>query len=87
LMALLSAKLAAAGWTIANDSALAVLCIEPPPGRGEVRALVNRVTASGQAWVAAATLEGRDIVRICLTHGAASEEDILALVKALNARV
>ena len=86
LMALLSEKLAAAGWTIANDSALAVLCIEPPPGRGEVRALVNRVTASGQAWIAAATLEGRDIVRICLTHGEASEEDILALVKALNAR-
>jgi glutamate/tyrosine decarboxylase-like PLP-dependent enzyme len=86
LMALLREKLAAAGWMIANDSALAVLCIEPPSGWGEVRALVARVTASGQAWVAAATLEGRDIVRVCLPHGEASEEDILALVKALNAR-
>jgi len=84
LMALLKDMLAAKGWTIVNDSPLAVLCIEPPPGREDVRALVNRVTASGRAWIAAAKLEGRDIIRVCLTHGEASQEDILELVKALS---
>jgi glutamate/tyrosine decarboxylase-like PLP-dependent enzyme len=86
LMALLKEKLAATGWNIANDSVLAVLCIEPPPELGQARALVHRVTASGRAWVAAAKLEGRDIIRVCLTHGEASAEDISELVSALNAR-
>jgi aromatic-L-amino-acid/L-tryptophan decarboxylase len=86
LMALLRDELAAKGWTIANNSALAVLCIEPPPGLGAARALVDRVTESGRAWIAAAKLEGRDIIRVCLTHGEASAQDILELVNALSAR-
>jgi glutamate/tyrosine decarboxylase-like PLP-dependent enzyme len=86
LMTLLRDKLAAKGWTIANNSALAVLCIEPPPGLGEARALVDRVTESGRAWIAAAKLEGRDIIRVCLTHGEASAQDILELVNVLSAR-
>jgi glutamate/tyrosine decarboxylase-like PLP-dependent enzyme len=86
LMALLRDELAARGWVIANHSALAVLCAEPPAGSGEVRALVNRVTESGRAWIAAAKFEGRDIIRVCLTHGEASARDILELVSALSAR-
>jgi glutamate/tyrosine decarboxylase-like PLP-dependent enzyme len=85
LVALLREKLAARGWTVANDSPLAVLCIEPPRGSGEIAALVNRVTTSGRAWIALAKLEGRDIIRVCLTHGEASAQDILDLVEALSA--
>jgi glutamate/tyrosine decarboxylase-like PLP-dependent enzyme len=85
LMALLKEQLAAKGWTIVNDSPLAVLCLEPPSGSLEVRALVDRVTASGRAWIAAAKFEARDVIRVCLTHGEASAQDILELVKALNA--
>jgi len=86
LVAMLKEELAARGWTIANDSQLAVLCIAPPPGHGDIRAFVSRVVASGRAWVAAAKLEGRDIIRVCLTHGEATREDILELVRALSAR-
>jgi aromatic-L-amino-acid/L-tryptophan decarboxylase len=85
LIAALKRELAARGWTIANDSQLAVLCVCPPPGYGEIRALVRRVTASGSAWIAAAKLEGRDIIRICLTHGEATPQDILELVRVLSA--
>jgi glutamate/tyrosine decarboxylase-like PLP-dependent enzyme len=85
LMALLKEQLAGRGWTIANDSPLAVLCLEPPPGTLAVRALVKRVTASGCAWIAAAKFEARDVIRVCLTHGEASAQDILKLVKALSA--
>jgi hypothetical protein len=84
-MALLKEKLPARGWTIANNSCLAVLCIEPPPGSADVRSIAARVLASGKAWVAAAKFEGRDIIRVCLTHGEATAQDIAELVEALGA--
>ena len=77
-------RLTALGWTVANDSPLAVLDVLPPQPR-EVRALVRRVVESGRAWVAPATFEGRDVVRICATHGETSQADIEELVAALSA--
>jgi glutamate/tyrosine decarboxylase-like PLP-dependent enzyme len=77
-------RLVASGWRIANDSSLAVLNAIPPAGMGEVRTLVRSVVASGRAWVAPATFEGQDVVRICATNGETSMEDVDALVAALN---
>jgi hypothetical protein len=77
-------RLLASGWTVANDSKLAVLDAVPPPALGDVRALVRRVVASGRAWVAPTLFEGRDVVRICATNGETRDEDIDALVAALN---
>ncbi len=79
-------RLIASGWTIANDSPLAVLDAVPPADLGDVRALVRRVVASGRAWVAPTTFEGRDVVRICATNGETRLEDVDALVAALNDR-
>lgn len=78
-------RLLASGWTVTNDSPLAVLNVVPPVGLGDVKALVRRVVAGGRAWVASTTVEGRDVVRICATHGETSLDDIEALVAALNA--
>ena len=72
------------GWTVANDSPLAVLCVLPPPGSVAVREIVQRVLATGQAWVAPAAFEGRDVVRICATHGETSRQDTDVLVNALQ---
>jgi glutamate/tyrosine decarboxylase-like PLP-dependent enzyme len=77
-------RLTALGWTVANDSALAVLDVLPPQPR-DVRALVRRVVESGRAWVAPTTFEGRDVVRICATHGETAQSDIEELVAALSA--
>jgi aromatic-L-amino-acid decarboxylase len=85
LIAELKEELAGRGWTIANDSQLAVLCIVPPPGDRDIRTFVANLVASGRAWVAAAKFEGRDIIRVCLTHGEATSQDILELVRALTA--
>jgi glutamate/tyrosine decarboxylase-like PLP-dependent enzyme len=71
-------------WSVANDSRLAVLNVVPPGGASDVRELVRRVVASGSAWVAPTTFEGRDVVRICATHGATSDADVEALVAALQ---
>jgi len=79
-------RLLALDWTIANDSVLAVLDAVPPAGFGDVRTLVRRVVASGRAWVAPTTFEGRDVVRICVTHGETSLADVDALIAVLNER-
>ena len=81
----IKARLLALGWTVANDSKLAVLDAVPPPALGDVRALVRRVVASGRAWVAPTLFEGRDVVRICATNGETRDADIDELVAALNA--
>jgi glutamate/tyrosine decarboxylase-like PLP-dependent enzyme len=79
------ARLVAKGWSVANDSRLAVLCVLPPAGAAPVREIVRRVLASGRAWVAVAKLEGRDVVRICATHGEVKLADVEELVVALQA--
>src|SRR5580692_535193 len=83
---LVKERLLASGWRIANDSPLAVLDAIPPAALGDVRALVRRVVASGRAWVAPTTFEGRDVVRICATNGETTLEDVNALIAALNER-
>ena len=85
LIAQLDHKLAARGWKIANQSSLAVLAVEPPAGSATPREIGARVLASGRAWVAVAKFEGRDTIRICLTHGEATMSDIDQLVDALEA--
>ncbi len=84
LIGLLKDRLAAFGWRIANDSPLAVLCVEPAPGSADARTVASRVLASGRAWVAAPKLEGRDVIRACVTHGEAAAADIDELVGALQ---
>lgn len=75
------------GWTVVNDSTLAVLDAVPPAELGPARDLVRRVVASGRAWVAPTTFEGRDVVRICATNGETRLEDVNALIAVLNERV
>jgi glutamate/tyrosine decarboxylase-like PLP-dependent enzyme len=84
LAALLKEMLLARGWTIANQSALAVLCVEPPPGAADARAIVDRVLASGRAWISVANFEGRQVIRACVTHGETTQDDVMELVDALE---
>jgi len=84
LVAMLASELAARGWTISNASPLAVLAVEPPAGSSDVRTVAGRVLGSGRAWVAAAAFEGRDTIRVCLTHGEGSAADIAELCTVLE---
>ena len=85
MAALLKSELRARGWTIANNSPVAVVCAEPPPRSVEIPTIVQRVLASGKAWVSAATFETRPVIRACVTHGETSDQDVSALVDALEA--
>ncbi len=84
LVSRLGKELAGRGWTIANQSSMAVLCIEPPSGSADAKAIVDRVLASGRAWVSVADFEGRAVIRACVTHGETSLDDIMTLVAALE---
>jgi len=77
-------RMTARGWRVANASPAAVLCLDPPTGCGPARPIAARVVAEGRAWVSAAAFEGRDTVRVCVTHGETSTDDIEALVEALE---
>jgi glutamate/tyrosine decarboxylase-like PLP-dependent enzyme len=85
LAELLKAELMTDGWSIINDSPLAVLCFRPAKGSGQVQSIVNRVLASGRAWVAAAMFEGDSVIRACITHGETAPEDVLSVVRVLRA--
>jgi glutamate/tyrosine decarboxylase-like PLP-dependent enzyme len=85
LAAMLRHRLERRGWSIINDSPLAVLCIRPPSRFGKARPIVSRVLAAGHAWVAAAMFEGEEIIRACVTNGESTEHDVDGLVTALEA--
>jgi glutamate/tyrosine decarboxylase-like PLP-dependent enzyme len=84
LIALLRRELIALGWTIANDSPLAVLCAEPPPNFTDVRSIVREIVASGSAWVSSTVFCDRDVIRMCVTNGWTMPEDIRSLARLLN---
>lgn len=84
LAALLKTEMTARGWTVANDSPLGVLCLEPPPGSADARSIVRRVVASNRAWIASTTIRGRGVVRVCVTNGQTRAADILALADLLQ---
>jgi hypothetical protein len=42
------------------------------------------VLQSGRCWVSLARFEERDVIRICVTHGETSDEDIAILIEALH---
>jgi glutamate/tyrosine decarboxylase-like PLP-dependent enzyme len=85
LAALLADVLAARGWRIVNEPAVAVVCAEPPAGASTAREVVRRVAASGLAWVSVAMFEGHEVVRACVTNGKTTRRDIMATVGALQA--
>jgi aromatic-L-amino-acid/L-tryptophan decarboxylase len=78
-------RLTATGWSAVNDSPLAVLNVVPPIALGDARSIVRRAVATGRVWVAPATFEGQDVVRICATSGEITLQDVDELVSVLNA--
>ncbi|MCB5946050.1 pyridoxal-dependent decarboxylase, partial [Acidocella sp. KAb 2-4] len=64
----LQVKLASCGWETVNPGGMGVLCVKPPAPHRPVREIADAIVSSGEAWIAAATFEGRDVIRICITN-------------------
>jgi len=84
LAAMFADEAARRGWQIRNQPRLGVACITPPDDAVPVAEIVRRVVASGRAWVSVAKFEGLDTVRICITHGRTSKNDIIDVAESLQ---
>jgi aromatic-L-amino-acid decarboxylase len=83
LAELAATRLRERGWTVVNQSRCAVLCIEPPPGSASAASIVRDVVDSGLAWISTTTFEGRPTIRVCITHGTTTRDDIGRLIAKL----
>ena len=81
---LLRAQLSELGWVVANPGALGVLCVVPPFPHRPVQEITEAIVASGEAWIAIANFEGRDVIRICVTNGQTNPTDIGILIDLLK---
>lgn len=81
---ILAEKLKGLGWDILNPQALGVVCITPPAPHSNIKKIVNDIVSSGEAWVAFAVFEGIDVIRICITNGETTADDVDVLVDVLQ---
>ena len=84
LATLLRDEMARLGWRVANDTSLAVLCLEPPAGYPDAASIASAVVASGRAWITSTRFRGHDVLRICVTNGQSTTQDVLALAEQLH---
>ena len=77
--------LRAAGWRIANETPLPLVCFAPEAAADDaIRAIEASVAGSGEAWISAARLRGRLVLRACITSYETGEADIAALLACLR---
>lgn len=79
----LAESMVAKGWTLANDSRMAVACLIPPEGSPPVHQIVGRVVDSGSSWVSMTRFEGKEVIRACATNGSLQVSDVEVLVEDL----
>lgn len=84
MSAQLRTRLAASGWTMANNSPLSVVCFTHPSGSLDLEAIAARVVADGRAWLSTAQFEGRKVLRACITSHRTSMLQLEQLVRALQ---
>ncbi len=82
----LTDKLESVGWTLANDSQMAVACLIPPESGPSVEELVADTVSSGDSWVSVTKFEGNSVLRACATNGRATDADIDHLAELLIAK-
>ena len=81
----LRAGLREAGWRIANETPLPLVCFAPEAARDDaIRTIEAAVARSGEAWISAARLRGGLVLRACITSYETGEADIAALLNCLR---
>jgi glutamate/tyrosine decarboxylase-like PLP-dependent enzyme len=73
------------GWTVVNDTPLPVVCFERR-GTPAVRmqAVAAAVVASGKAWISAVQLDGRNVLRACITNYRTGPTEVDGLLSTLD---
>jgi glutamate/tyrosine decarboxylase-like PLP-dependent enzyme len=84
LAMIFAASISSRGWRVLNTPGLAVVCAAPPDNDVPVSKIVGRVIDSGRAWVSVAKFEGQEAVRVCITNGRTTQDDIIEVISALE---
>ncbi len=89
---LLRRELEASDWQITNRTKLPVVCFVDRrnhvegKSRAFIEAVAREVVSSGEAWISVTRVQDdMPVLRACITSYRATSEDILALVRALDA--
>ncbi|MEM8964523.1 MAG: pyridoxal-dependent decarboxylase [Acidobacteriota bacterium] len=77
-------SLAAADWTIRNDSPLPVIVFDDPQSAHSANDIAAQIEAEGDAWLGRVRFEGRDVLRACITSFLTTEADIELLIDQLD---
>ncbi|HEY3948706.1 pyridoxal phosphate-dependent decarboxylase family protein [Phenylobacterium sp.] len=80
---LLKRRLGESGWRVINDTPLPVACFVDVGG-AEPEAVMRRVVDTGQAWISTTRTTGHACLRACITSFLTTEDDLEALVTALD---
>ncbi|MEO8127664.1 MAG: aminotransferase class V-fold PLP-dependent enzyme [Bryobacteraceae bacterium] len=82
----LRAGLEMAGWEMANETPLPVVCFAKPGATSEEhQEIVSKIVRSGKAWISTTVLAGRrTVLRACITNYRTQESDISALIRDLS---
>ena len=85
LAAYLRKSLEHARWRVLNDSPVAVVCFTDQDDGFSAATAADEIVGAGRCWISAATFEGRDVLRACVTSHFTTEEHLDRLVDDLNA--
>ncbi|MFY7999974.1 MAG: pyridoxal phosphate-dependent decarboxylase family protein [Candidatus Kapaibacteriota bacterium] len=86
---LLRKELEQGGWRIVNDSPLPVVCfVDESLENGStpefLKAVAKRIVQSGEAWLSTTLLNGKTVLRACITNYTTQESDVQVLVRLLR---
>jgi glutamate/tyrosine decarboxylase-like PLP-dependent enzyme len=82
-------ELEQSGWRIVNDSPLPVVCfVDETHEYGStpefLKTIAKRIVQSGDAWISTTLLNGKTVLRACITNYGTEVEDVRALVRLLR---
>lgn len=86
----LRGQLESAGWSVVNNSSLAVICFfDGTHLEGEsaiyLESIAEEVVSSGQAWISTTCIgNSKPVLRACITNHRTGTEDVLALIQTLS---
>lgn len=79
-------RLAEDGWLILNDTSLPLVCFVPSNDADvAVQAIERSVVGPGEAWLSTVRLQGRLVLRACITGFETDDSDVDALIALLAA--
>jgi len=72
------------GWSVVNDSPLAVVCFEDVGGVLDLDQIAASVVGDGRTWISSVKYEGRKVLRACITSHRTTNENLANLLAALS---